>query len=117
MKSIASTSETTKTVSDPVLNQIAWGRDEAASKQIIARVGSGNAERIWLVALPIHDKANKKDGLINVYLSAAEIDNITKRTMQDSLIILVLTIFFILLLLLNHFRSMKRRYYSKNSMK
>lgn len=104
MKPIVSTSQTTKLVSDPVLNQMAWGINQAFSKQIIARVGTGNSERIWLVALPVHDTGGKKVGLINVYISAAQIDLITKRTMQDSLYILIFTMFSILLLLLNHFR-------------
>lgn len=101
---IVSTSPSTKLVNDPILNQMAWGVNQAFAKQIIARVGSGDAERIWLVALPLQDSSAKKIGLINVYISAAQIDKITKRTMQDSLIILVITMFFILLLLVNHFR-------------
>lgn len=104
MSPIVSTSPTTKLVSDSVLNQMAWGTNQAFSKQINARVGSSKSERIWLVASPLHDQAKKKIGLINVYISAAEIDIVTNRTMHDSLIILSITMFFILLLLLNHFR-------------
>lgn len=101
---LTTTSPTTKSVTDPILNKLAWSSDNAYSKQIMAEVGSGSPERIWLVASPVKDKQGKKVGLVDLYLSAAEIDAISNRTTHDSLIILVGTMVVTLLLLLNHFR-------------
>ena len=102
--SFTSTSEITKKVADPVLNQLAWGTDQAYSKQVHAIVGSGVKERLWIVASVLHDNSGKKIGVINVYLSAAQIDLITNRTIRDSLFILAGTMIVVILLLLNHFR-------------
>ena len=101
--SFTSTSDFTKKVSDPVMNQLAWGTNKAYSKQVNAIIG-GTKERLWIVAAPIHDESNKKIGVINVYLSAAQIDLITERTIRDSLLILIATMVVVILLLLNHFR-------------
>ena len=101
--SFTSTSEFTKKVSDPVMNQLAWGTNQAYSKQVSAIIG-GPKERLWIVASPLHDDSNKKIGVLNVYLSAAQIDLITERTIRDSLFVLVATMIVVILLLLNHFR-------------
>ena len=101
--SFTSTSEFTKKVSDPVMNQLAWGTNGAYSKQVNAIIG-GTKERLWIVASPLHDDSDKKIGVLNVYLSAAQIDLITERTIRDSLFVLVATMIVIILLLLNHFR-------------
>lgn len=102
--SFSSTSEATKKVSDPVLNQLAWATNQAYSKQINATIGSGSKERLWLVASPIYDNSGKKIGIINVYISAAQIDLITNRTIRDALFVLIGTMIIVILLLLNHFR-------------
>ena len=102
--SFSSTSDATKKVADPVLNQLAWATNQAYSKQINATVGSGLKERLWLVASPIYDDSGKKIGVLNVYISAAQIDLITNRTIRDSLFVLVGTMIIVILLLLNHFR-------------
>lgn len=104
ISSLSTTSERTRAVADSALNQLAWGTNQAYSKQIFASIGNTPSERVWLVASPIHDSSGKKIGLINLYLSAAQIDSISNRTIKDSLFILVVTMIFILLLLLNHFR-------------
>lgn len=102
---VVTTSESTKAVFDPVLNQLAWGSNESYSKQIVASVGSsGDSERVWLVASPLSDANNNKVGVINLYMSAAQIDAITGRTVRDSLLVLFITMVGISLLLLNHFR-------------
>lgn len=99
-----STTENTKFFADPVLNQLAWGSSAVYSKQIIATLSPGKKERVWLVAVPMKDREDKKLALINLYISAAQIDAISERTTRDSLYILGGTIFIIVLLLLNHFR-------------
>lgn len=104
LKPIVTTSSNTRSVADPVLNQLAWGSNQAYSKQIFAKLGSSESERVWLVAAPIVDANNKKIGLINLYLSAAQIDAISERTTRDSAFILLITMLVILLLLINHFR-------------
>ncbi len=101
---LTSTSPSTASVYDPTLNSLAWGSDQVYSKQIYAAVGNGGDERIWLVAAPLRDASGKKVGILNIYLSAAQIDAISNSTTRDSLIILVGTMIVTLLLLLNHFR-------------
>lgn len=102
--SFTSTSNAIKKIADPVLNQLAWGTNQAYSKQVHAIIGSGSKERLWIVASVLHDDSGKKIGVINVYLSAAQIDLITNRTIRDSLFILIATMIVVILLLLNHFR-------------
>lgn len=104
LERVQTTSTQTKAVTDTVLNQLAWTQDQAISKQIFATVGGGSAQRIWLVASTYHNADGTKAGLINLYLSAEQIDAISSRTVSDSLIVLVVTMIFIILLLLNHFR-------------
>lgn len=101
---VVSTSTYTKNVADPNINQLAWGSNQAFSKQIFASLQNGPSERVWLVVSPIHDSSGKKLGLLNIYLSAAAIDAISNRTTRDSLFILVSSMVVIMLLLLNHFR-------------
>lgn len=101
--SFTTTSEFTKSVSDPVLNQLAWGTGQTFSKQIHASVDSGLKERMWVVAAPIFDSQKNKLAVINLYISASQIDALSGRTVFYSMIILVITIIIILLLLLNHF--------------
>lgn len=101
---LVTTSESTRQVSDLVLNQLAWSTNKPYSKKIIAKLSTGNPERVFLVISPIQDRDGKKIGLLNIYLSAAQIDAISERTTRDSLFILIITTVAILLLLLNHFR-------------
>lgn len=101
---LVSTSSYTKNVADPVINQLAWGSNQAYSKQIFATLQAGPKERVWLVASPVHDGNGKKIALLNIYLSAAQIDAISARTTRDSLFILITSMIVIILLLLNHFR-------------
>lgn len=97
-----STSAGVKKGADSVLNQLAWSSNKPYSKQITV-VNGKSRERVWLVAAPIYD-GNTKVGLINLYLSAAQIDALSRNTMRDSLAVLVILMVFVLLLLFNHFR-------------
>src|SRR5205814_1307486 len=63
LSSLVTTSQVTKAVNDPVLNQLAWGTNQAYSKQIVAGLGLGAPERVWLVAAPVRDPDGKKVGL------------------------------------------------------
>jgi K+-sensing histidine kinase KdpD len=105
ISSLTSTSSVTKSVTDPALNQLAWGTNKPYSKQIyLLSETEGKQERVWLVSAPIHDVYGKKVALLNLYLSAAQIDAISERTIQDSLMVMVVTMIIVILLLLNHFR-------------
>jgi signal transduction histidine kinase len=106
--SFTTTSSLTKAVYDPVLNYLAFSSDEAFSKEINASLGEKSAERMWLVASPMYDNFDKKVGVINTYVSAAQIDAITQRTVNDSIKILLITLVVILLLLINHFSLFER---------
>lgn len=101
---LVTTSPLTSSVADPALNQLAWGGNQAYSKQIFATIGSNTSERVWLVASPLADESGKKVGLINIYISAAQIDQISQRTVHDTIAILIATVIILILLLLNHFR-------------
>ncbi len=102
--SLATTSPLTQLVSDSILNHLAWDTNQTLSKEIFAAVGQGKPERIWLVVSVVHDATGNKIAVVNLYLSASEIDLMSNRTTQDSFIILAVTMFVIMLLLLNHFR-------------
>jgi len=102
--SLAATSERSQSYADRVLNELAWSGNQAYSKQINAAFEPGIFERVWLVASPITNASGNKFGVMNLYLSAAQVDALTARTARDSLVILGITIFIVLLLLLNHLR-------------
>ncbi len=106
--SFTSTSSLTRAVYDPVLNHLAFSTDSVYSKQINAAIGEQEAERIWLVAAPMYDTSHNKIGVINTYISAAQIDAIMQRTIYDSLKVLLITLVVILLLLINHFSLFER---------
>ncbi len=101
---LVSTSSLTKQVADPTLNNLAWGSDQTYSKQIYATLGNAGRERMWLVVAPIHDQNGLKLGILNIYISAAEIDQLSDRTFRDSVMVLIATMIIISLLLINHFR-------------
>ncbi len=106
--SFTTTSSLTNMVFDPVLNTLAFSSEKAFSKEINASLGDSAAERMWLVASPLVDSSGKKVGVINAYVSAAQIDAITQRTAFDSLKVLLITLVVILLLLINHFSLFER---------
>ncbi|MBP9691227.1 HAMP domain-containing histidine kinase [Candidatus Woesebacteria bacterium] len=106
--SFTTTSSLTNMVFDPVLNTLAFSSDKAFSKEINASLGNNPMERMWLVASPLTDSSGKKVGVINAYVSAAQIDAITQRTAFDSLKVLLITLVIILLLLINHFSLFER---------
>jgi len=106
--SFTSTSTLTRAVYDPVLNHLAFSSEKVYSKQINAAMGESEAERMWLVAAPMYDESANKIGVINTYISAAQIDAIMQRTMYDSLKVLLVTLIVILLLLINHFSLFER---------
>ncbi len=106
--SFTTTASLTRAVYDPVLNHLAFSADKAFSKEINAALGDRPAERMWLVASPMYDEAGKKVGVINTYVSAAQIDEITQRTVNDSIKMLLITLVGILLLLVNHFSLFER---------
>lgn len=94
---LASTSSPSSILTDTTLNQLALNTGKSYSKQIIASFTLGSSQRVWQVATPID-----KSGVINLYLSAHEIDAITTRTAHDSLWLLAATILITILLLVNH---------------
>lgn len=62
-------------------------------------------ERMWSVTSPLTDiSTDQKVALANIKVSLVDIDALTKKNLNFSLIFLVITIFFVLLLLVNHFR-------------
>jgi len=106
--SFTTTASLTRAVYDPVLNHLAFSAGKAFSKEIYVALGGKPAERMWLVASPMYGQAGTKIGVINTYVSAAQIDEITQRTVNDSIKILLITLVFILLLLINHFSLFER---------
>ncbi|HJZ06293.1 hypothetical protein A2634_02470 [Candidatus Amesbacteria bacterium RIFCSPHIGHO2_01_FULL_48_32] len=101
--SIASTSPPPSRLSDSVLNSLSWGNNQAYSKQFITDFPPNGSQRVWLVATPITGPDGSKLGLVNLYLSAKDVDAITTRSTSDALVILAVSIVIVLLLLLNHF--------------
>lgn len=61
-------------------------------------------KRAWVIISPLKNTQNEKAALLHMKMSTADIDQLTQKTLIESLIILGLTIFFVLLLLFNHFR-------------
>jgi len=62
-------------------------------------------ERMWSVTSPLTDiSTGQKVAMINMKVTLSDIDALTKKNLNLSLIFLVVTIFFVLLLLINHFR-------------
>jgi|GEM_PF-387149 len=106
--SFTTTASLTRAVYDPVLNHLAFSAEKAFSKEMNATLGDRPSERMWLVASPMYDAAGVKVGVINTYVSAAQIDEITQRTVNDSIKILLITLVVILLLLINHFSLFER---------
>ncbi len=82
-------------------NTIAWVEDKS-----IASLASdtGMQERYWVVITPLKDPNGEAKALVDMRVSLKDIDALTRKTLSQSLIILVITVFFVLLLLVNHFR-------------
>ena len=84
-------------------NTIAWVEEKP-----IATLGTDEKttpqERYWTVITPLKDLSGTKQALVNMQVSLIDIDALTRKTLSQSLIILVVTVFFVLLLLVNHFR-------------
>lgn len=101
---LATTSDYTQKVIDPVLNELAWGSNKAYSKQIFNYYNTGNSERVWLVATPIRNDTGQKIGMVNLYMSAGNVDATTREAVRVSIIITMVMMGLVFLLLLNHFR-------------
>jgi len=84
-------------------NTVSWVEEES-----IATLGTDPKatpqERYWTVITPLKDTLGKKQALVDMQVSLRDIDALTRKTLSQSLIILVITVFFVLLLLINHFR-------------
>lgn len=100
---LAATSDITNKIRDKVLNNLSWVSNQAYSKQIKISLNS-EPQRLWLVVSPVHDSQGKKVAMINLYISAKQTDELTNRTVNDAIIILVVSVVITFLLLINHFR-------------
>jgi hypothetical protein len=89
--SITATSDITSKTRDNILNNLSWGTDKPYSKQIKISLNS-EQQRLWMVVSPVHDKAGNKVGVINLYLSAKQTDEMTNRTVNDAIIILIASV-------------------------
>lgn len=81
----------------------AWTQDNPTAMLVNDTTQTPNV-RVWSVTNPLLDSQNNKLALVNMKVSLADIDALTKKNLNLSLIFLVITIFFVLLLLVNHFR-------------
>lgn len=82
----------------------AWAQDNSTA-MLLTDTSKIPQERFWSMTTPIKDTVTqKKVALVNMKVSLADIDALTKRNLNLSLIFLVITIFLVLLLLVNHFR-------------
>ncbi len=62
-------------------------------------------ERMWSMTSPLKDSVTgKKVALVNMKVTLSDIDALTRKNLNLSLIFLIITIFLVLLLLVNHFR-------------
>jgi signal transduction histidine kinase len=103
ISSLATTSDITNKIRDDILNNLSRSSNQAYSKQIKVSLNSV-PQRLWLVVSPIKDTKGKQIGLINLYISAQQIDEMTSRTVNDAIIILIISVVVTSLLLINHFR-------------
>lgn len=82
----------------------AWAKDSPTAMLVNDTTQTPNV-RFWSMTSPLTDTiTGKKVALVNMEVSLADIDALTKKNLNYSLIILVVTIFLVLLLLVNHFR-------------
>lgn len=84
-------------------NTIAW-INEKSTATLISDSEQGVAERYWSVASLLRDPLGTKKAVVNLRVSLADVDALTRKSLSNSMIYLVATIFFVLLLLINHFR-------------
>lgn len=77
---------------------------QITSETIIQSYKNSLGKRIWLAAGPIKDDSGATSAILAITLDSTKIDNLTKATINQSLISLVITVFVVFLLLLNHFR-------------
>jgi hypothetical protein len=84
-------------------NTMVWVEDKP-----IATLGldsqANPPERFWSVISTLKDTSGAKKALVEMKVSLADIDALSRKNLSLSLIILVITVFFVLLLLVNHFR-------------
>jgi len=82
----------------------AWAQDNSTA-MLVTDNSKTPPERFWSMTSPIKDNiTSKKVALVNMKVSLADIDTLTKKNLNLSLIFLIVTIFLVLLLLVNHFR-------------
>ncbi len=79
-----------------------WVSDEASTTLVKAQ--NPNAERNWVIISPLKDRNLQKEGLVVFKTSLGSTDELTRKNINQTLIVLVVTIFLVLLLLINHFR-------------
>ena len=84
-------------------NTITWVEEQPIATLVSDTTKTPN-ERYWVVITPLEDLDGEKQALVDMKVSLADIDALTKKTLTNSLFILVITVFFVLLLLVNHFR-------------
>jgi len=84
-------------------NTIAW-INEKSTATLVSDSEQGTAERYWSVASLLRDPLGTKKAVVNLRVSLADVDALTRKSLSNSMIYLVATIFFVLLLLINHFR-------------
>lgn len=84
-------------------NTITWVQEQPIATLVSDTTKTPN-ERYWVVITPLNDINGQKQALVDMKVSLADIDALTKKALTNSLFILVITVFFVLLLLVNHFR-------------
>ncbi|KKQ90865.1 MAG: Two-component sensor histidine kinase [Berkelbacteria bacterium GW2011_GWA1_39_10] len=84
-------------------NTISWVQNESVASLTIDSQET-NPERFWTVITPLSNLSGQNQALVNMKVSLQDIDALTRKTLSQSLIFLVITVFFVLLLLINHFR-------------
>lgn len=81
----------------------AWTQDNPTAMLVNDTTKTPN-ERMWSITSPLKDAVGQKSALVNMKVSLANIDALTRKNLNFSLIFLIGTIFLVLLLLVNHFR-------------
>ncbi len=84
-------------------NTIAWVEDKSIAA-LASDTQVSPPERYWVVITPLKNTSGQAQAIVNMQVSLKDIDVLTRKTLSQSLIILVITVFFVLLLLVNHFR-------------
>ncbi len=84
-------------------NTLAWLNEESTAT-LVSDAAKNPPERYWSVASILKDTSEVKKSIVNLKVSLADIDALTRQSLSNSLIYLVVTIFVVLLLLVNHFR-------------